>query len=249
MLKTLRIVLLFGIWPVFFFAKASLAERLLILTNEGSESSKTRLTALKNYLGEKGCFLEQIETANQLPEPLLHSLVFFPLKPKAHPGYSPLAKLAVLNNQSLSTSILVRESTGVENLAQLADMHLGFLTKDSVLGYELPKHMLQKAGVELKNDNKIVLSETNASAMVLLLHGDVFASVLATPLVDKWATVNGLKAIAQSEALEPGGVYIFSSENQQFRQACSNAFQNLNPNNPQHRSLFKLFPAWVDGFQ
>lgn len=220
---------------------------LYIETSEGSTNSKRRIASLKKYLNLNHCKVDTIQLDIKSDSQKTASLVFFPLNEQIPPGYQQLVAIKTLNNESLSASILVRGSTGIDNLAALANTRVALLAPQSTLGYQLPVTMFKKAGV-VHHDDKITQVDNNFAAISLLLHKDVFTSVIATPLAKKWAVANDLTIVATSDEVLPGGIWVRSDIDKLDTKACREAFRSMSRSYSKDRKLMTVFPYWVEKF-
>ncbi len=231
-----------------FSVSAYAAEPLTLFINsaEGGAISGRRLNSFSHYLNLNGCPVTKVKTAAELPELLTAELVFTALKYNPGKPYQPLLKLKVLNDAALSSSILVRGSTAVTNLRALKGVRIAFLSPYSITGYQLAQDMFLKLGVE-HNRDRITFTRTNVGAMSLLLHKDVFAAVIATPLAEKWRQANDLQLLGVSETVEAGGLW--SKElSPAMLAACRRAFLELSDGSRSSQKLLKIFPGWLQGF-
>lgn len=228
--------------------EVSAAEPLTLFINsaEGGAISGRRLNDFSHYLNSNGCPVSAVKTAAEFPEPLTAELVFTALEHDFGTSYQPLLKVKVLNDLALSSSVLVRGSTAVPDLKALQDVRIAFLSPYSITGYQLAQDMFLKHGVE-HNRDRITFTRTNVGAMSLLLHKDVFAAVIATPLAEKWRLANDLLVLGVSEAVEAGGLWSRGLSPATFS-ACRNAFLGLSDGSRSRKKLLKIFPGWLQGF-
>jgi len=152
-----------------------------------------------------------------------------------------------VNSEALSSSILVRGSTGITDLKSLQGVRIAYLSTESKIGFAIPQAMFKSIGLNHASD-RITLTQTNVGAMSLLLHKDVFAAAIASPLAAKWAKANDLKVVAESEAVRAGGFFVKNSLSKLKIEKCQKAFISMSEKTRENKSLLRTFPAWIAGF-
>lgn len=222
--------------------------RLYINATEGGDISDRRLSDLQDYFKKSPCNIQTIEAGGASADESAADIVFMPLEQDITKSFQKIFNLSVVDDQPLSASLLVRSSTGIRDIAELADVRIAFLSPDSVTGFHLQKILLDEAGVTLKKD-LITFTDSHLGAMSLLLHKDVFAAGVATPLAKKWANANGLTIVAESPPVVPGGLWMKSTLAPEEIEACKKSLKNLFENNSDRKikNLMKIFPVWVQG--
>jgi len=195
-------------------------------TSEGGDISTRRIESLKSYLQQNKCNVQHITTAKDAVENNKSHIIFSPLRTASDSNMKNLAELQLINDQPLAGSILVRSSTGIKNLQNLDGVHIAFLSKHSITGHQLQQQLFQQAGI-LHKEDKITLTQTHSAAAALLLHGDVFAAAIATPLAKKWAESNNLIIVSTSEAVTKGGLWAAQNLDDDSFNHCRKAFINL----------------------
>jgi hypothetical protein len=221
---------------------------LFINTSEGGEKTERRIADLKEYLHQQDCPITNIETQAVYSEPIKSDFIFSPLEYQFPKAYQQISKIKVINNAPLSSSILVRAATGIDDIKALSEVHIAFLSEQSVTGYQLAQELFNKAGVEHHLD-KMVFTQTNIGAMSLLIHKDAFAAVVATPLADKWSKANGFKTVMVSQEVTPGGLWASDKIAEATLNNCQAAFEALTTKNRSQKNALKVFPGWVVGFE
>jgi hypothetical protein len=220
---------------------------LYINTAEGGEVSQRSTENLKQYLNNNGCHIQTIETGTKPAKEIKSDLIFQPLASQNKHNYELLAAIKVINDGPLSTSILVRSSTGITDLRSLEGVRMAYLSEHSQTGFVMPQVMFQSIGI-IHPKNRITFTQTNVGAISLLLHKDVFAAAVASPLAIKWAKANDLNIVAESAAVISGGIYRQSSLSETNIKKCQKAFIALSEKTKNNKKLLKIFPAWVAGF-
>ena len=237
------------IFPTTSFAAEQLS--LYIETTEGGDISKRRIEKFKNYLQLNQCPIEEITYGNKLAITSTSDFLFRPLQPSL-PEVKPdpfvkLANIKIINDEKLSASILVRGSTGITNITSLDGVHMAFLSANSITGYKLPRHIFKQQGI-VHGKEKITFSQTNIAAVSLLLHKDIFAAAIATPLAKKWAKANDLNIVATSKEVKAGGLWVDQNVSNEIINNCAKAFSQLGKNEVKNKKLLMLFPAWLERF-
>ncbi|WP_293267990.1 PhnD/SsuA/transferrin family substrate-binding protein [Neptunomonas sp.] len=216
---------------------------------EGGDISDRRLSHLQDYFQKRQCNIQVITAGHKSAGAFDADIVFMPLKQEIPAPFQKVFGLSVVDDQFLSASLLVRSSTGINDLTKLGGVRIAFLSPNSVTGFYWQKKLLHNAGVMLKKD-LITFTNSNLGAMSLLLHKDVFAAGVATPLAKKWAKANDLTIVAESPRVETGGLWMKRGVAQRDIDQCKKLFKNLFENNSDRaiKKLVKVFPVWVDGF-
>ena len=221
--------------------------RLYIQTSEGGDPSPFRIEKLKEYLHLKQCVIEEISSGNAVADSSKADFIFSPLQPSLPNQFVKLANINVINDEKLSASILVRGSTGIKNITNLAGVRIAFLSPESSTGYQLQQSLFEAADI-VHNKENITFAETNLAAISLLLHQDVFAAGIATPLAKKWAEGNGLIIVATSKEVDVGGFWVRKDISSEIIENCAKAMLQITKSGEQNQKLLRLFPAWVDSF-
>jgi hypothetical protein len=220
---------------------------LYIDSSEGGDVSNRNVVRLKKYLLKNQCDVDiVIESLDKAIEKFA-SFIFSPLDRLIPENYSILTNIKVFNDEALSSSILVRNSTGISDIENLKGVRFALLNKDSVTGYQLPLSIFNQAEIALNLD-KVTVVQSNTSAISLLLHKDVFAAAIATPLAKKWAKTNDLRVVATSDSVSSGALLVNKNVSLETTQKCLNAFNMLTMDNSKLKRVMKVFPAWVAGF-
>ncbi len=221
--------------------------RMYITTQEGANISPRTIANLISYLNQTHCYIDNVIASNG---PLFlnnEALFFSAIETKTPTGYQKLLSVKVINNEELSSSVLVRASTGVNELKSLDDIHLAVMSDKSILGNVLALKLLVDAGVNISKE-KTIVTDNNLASVSLLMHKDVFAAAIATPLANKWAEANSLHIIAQSEKVIPGGIWAHQDIDRDMLKACRKAFSSIRRDTRIGNKQLALFPAWVDSF-
>jgi len=245
--KLFKIFVLFGF---VFFVKVGYSEQsltLLIDSSEGGENSEKRKEQLKKYLNNNQCNVQTINFDDQPQSNTTYDLIFKPLEKNLSSDYSRQLLIKVLDDTQLTASIMVRKSTAIESLENLDNIHIAFLSEQSELGYRLPVEMFDQAGVNFTKHN-ITFTQSNLGAVSLLMHKDVFAAVIATPLARRWAITNDLSVVSKTRELAPGGIWFHKNMSDQRIKLCKGAFVLLNQSDRRAKKLLSIFPGWIESF-
>lgn len=220
---------------------------LYIDTREGGEISERRINLLKQYLQQNQCNITNVITDNNSAAKPSNGLIFSPLHMPPTEAATQLASIAIINGEPLAASILVKSATGIKDIKNLQGVRISFLSKQSVTGYQLQQELLVQAGV-IHSEDKITYTGTHSAAASLLLHGDVFAAAIATPLAKAWAKANNLILVITSKPIQAGGLWATKNMPKDDSENCIKAFTKLTKTNLQEKKLLSLFPAWLDSF-
>ncbi len=222
---------------------------LYVNVAEGGEISKRRQNHLQDYFQNSQCNIKLIDSGFKSAAESAADIVFMPLKQDMAQPYQQVFGLTVIDDHLLSASILVRSATPISNIAELADVRIAFLSLESITGYSLQKALLNEAGVTL-NKGLIRFTNSDLGAMSLLMHQEVYAAAVATPLAKKWAKANDLMIVAQSQPVATGGLWMKNGIALENKARCKDAFKKLfdKDQNSKVKNLAKIFPVWVKGF-
>ena len=245
---------LLSIYTLFFLALLGMAfpteaseRRILFIDGtEGGETSKRNIKRLEKYLQTNACAVDVV-SSNTSQTKQTASFIFTALDKTISDSYQKQLSILTVDNEAISTSILVRNSTGIKELKSLQGVRFATLNKSSTLGYLLPLAMLYKADVNIDPD-KLTLVQSNISAISLLLHKDVFAAAITTPLAKKWAKANDLRILATSNSLLTGGILVHQETPRSLVQQCLKALTSLSRANTTTKKVSKVFPAWIERF-
>jgi len=220
--------------------------------SEGGEQSARRIVQLKTYFADNNCVINNI-ILGKGPAPTADADLFFsPLKQtgpdQSRPAqFKKLLNIKTVDDIPLSSSVMVKASTGIKDLKSLDGVRMGFLSADSLIGYQMPKELFKAAGVT-HDPAKITFTDTNFAAITLLMHQDIFSSVIATPVAVGWAKTNDLLIVASTEIVETGGIWAKSNIADEKLNSCTKALSQLNRSDRNLKKLLSIFPYWLDGF-
>lgn len=222
---------------------------LYINTQEGGDISDRRLNDLRDYFKNSQCNIQMVAAGDKSAAESAADIVFLPLDQDVPAPFQKVFNLGVIGGQPLSGSLLVRSSTGIRDITELADVRIAFLSPGSVTGFRLQEALLDDAGVTLQKD-LVTFTNSHLGAMSLLLHKDVFAAGVATPLAKKWAQANDLTIVAESQSVVVGGLWIKSTIADEQQEHCKTSLKTLfeNKSDRKIKVLAKNFPVWVAGF-
>ena len=220
---------------------------LYINSAEGGEVSNRKTEELKQYLNQNGCYIENIEVGTKAVSQINSDFIFIPLEQGHLDSYTKLVAIKMINSEPLSSSILVRGSTGITDLKDLEGVRIAYLSAESKLGFSLPQAMFKSIGLNHLND-RITFTQTNIGAMSLLLHKDVFAAAVASPLAVKWAKANDLNIVAMTDVVGSGGIFVKRSSSKMETGKCQKTFISLSEKTRKNKKLLRIFPAWINGF-
>ncbi len=215
--------------------------------SEGGEQNSRRIEKFKSYLHDNQCLINNVMSGKEIAPTSSAGFVFSPLQHPMSKAFKKVLDIRTVDNIPLSGSIVVKASTGINDLASLDGVRMGFLSADSSVGYELPNALFKNAGV-IHDQEKITFTDTNFAAITLLLHQDVFSSVIATPLAVGWAKTNGLHIVATTETVETGGIWVKKSVSKENVNLCIAALSKMTRKDRAYKKLLAVFPYWLEGF-
>jgi len=215
---------------------------------EGGEQNNRRIKKFKNYLHDNQCLINNVTSGKEIAPTSSAAFVFSPLQHPMPNEFKKVLDIRTVDNIPLSGSIVVKASTGINDLTSLAGVRMGFLSADSSVGYQLPNAMFKNAGV-VHDQDKITYTDTSFAAITMLLHQDVFSSVIATPLAVGWAKANDLHIVAITETLETGGIWVKKSVSKEKSNLCIAALAKMTRKDRTYGKLMAVFPYWLDSFE
>ncbi len=214
---------------------------------EGGEQNNRRIEKFKSYLHDNQCLINNVMSGKEIAPTSTAGFVFSPLQHPMSNEFIKVLDIRTVDNIPLSGSIVVKASTGINDLTSLAGVRMGFLSANSSIGYHLPNAMFKNAGV-VHDPDKITFTDTSFAAITLLLHQDVFSSVIATPLAVGWAKANDLHIVAITETQETGGIWVKKSVSKENSNRCIAALTKMNRKDRTYGKLMAVFPYWLDSF-
>ena len=239
------------------FAIAVIVQSTLLIANdksslyidisEGSQLSERYTDRLKAYLQRYGCMIDRVNS-----HPIINShehanFIFLPVNKDLSKSYSKILNITVKNNEPLSGSILVRKETGISHINILKNIPIAYVSEASLTGFKLQEALFK--AVNIQNDKQnITFAQSNEGAISLLLHKEVIAVGVATPLAKIWEKANGLLIVATSKSIDVGGVWAKKGTDASIIENCKNAFVKLPNSEQKNKKLMKLFPAWIESF-
>jgi len=215
---------------------------------EGGEQNSRRIEKFKSYLHDNQCLINNVTSGKEIAPSSNAGFVFSPLQHPMSNEFKKVLDIRTVDNIPLSGSIVVKASTGIDALTSLAGVRMGFLSADSSVGYELPNALFKNAGV-IHDPDKITFTDTNFAAITMLLHQDVFSSVIATPLAVGWAKANNLHIVATTKTMETGGIWVKKSISKENADLCIAALSKMTRKDRTYGKLMAVFPYWLDGFE
>lgn len=245
--KFFKVAFLFGLIFLVNTSHAKQSLSLFIDSNEGGQFFEKRRDQLKQFLINKKCDVRTIKIGNEHQSDTKYDLIFKPLKKKLSSDYIQQLSIKIVDNTPLTASIMVRKSTGIQSLESLNNIHIALLSDQSELGYWLPLEIFDQAGITFSK-HKITFTQNNLAAASLLMHKDVFAAVIATPLANRWAVTNDLIMVRKTRELVAGGIWFHKNISDQTANLCSKAFTSLNQSDRRNKKLLSIFPGWVESF-
>ena len=212
---------------------------------EGGSFRENITTKFESYMAEQHCPIKVItKIANGKP---LLSFTAKPLDKDVFTEQRILTRIKTYKNLPVTSAILVHASTGITDLKSLEDSRFGIISPSSYIGQKIPQQMFTQADSNI-NATKIYITGNHQSAIGLLLHNNIFSTVLAGPLAHRWAKTNNLTIVSESQPLDIGKVLINKSAKDTVIENCRKALLELKRTTPRDKRIY-VFPAWVDGFK
>lgn len=213
--------------------------------SEGGVLTIKAISKFEKYMSLQSCEIKINTTKEEMNK---HDIYFVPLElPKVPLGFNQALSIRVMNNEPLTSAILIKSSTGISELSSVQSERLAIISHSSYVGAEVPKKMLLQSGIQL-DKKKIYSTKSYIGALSLLLHGDVFIAAIPGPLARQWLTHNKLSIITESERFRVGGLLFNTAIPKKQKESCMTAFENLKKDNRRDRKM-NIFPEWLEGFK
>ena len=212
--------------------------------SEGGRLTPKAVSQFETYMAQQDCELK-IEATNK---PDITKLYFSPLISAVDLlNKQKILSISTLNSEPLTITILVKSSTGVDNLSSLQGKRLAIISHYSYIGGTTAKDILAQSGIKLE-EKKVYETGNYFGAMSLLLHGDVFSAAIPGPLARQWKDHNKLSIVAESQGFSTGGLFIASDIDKSKKALCIAAFSSLKKKNRRDKRM-NIFPSWAAGFK
>ncbi|WP_432473583.1 PhnD/SsuA/transferrin family substrate-binding protein [Amphritea sp. HPY] len=219
--------------------------QLRIDAAEGGRQSQTNITALEQYLGGLGCDVGVMgEDSTDKAD------LFFNTRPVTQAlenGYRRLVAPATWQDYPLTTTLLIKSSTGISEAQSIAGERIAFVSEHAYIGRTLSLQWLSEHKVEVSPESEYLTGDYQGS-MTMLLHGDVFSAAIAGPLAHRWAEANDLTLLYESEPQDIGYIWISKAVSSARQHRCQLAFQGLQRESRRDKRM-RLFPLWLEGFR
>jgi len=209
---------------------------------EGGKIKAHHQQTFIEYMANNNCQLTITDKAN-------HAQIMLAMDNTKPKTFNPWLTASTYQDTPLSLSVVVKSSRGLDNLAQLTGERIAIVHSLAQMGFLNEIGDLNAQGLDL-NSSDVFESGRYDGALALLLHGDVFAAVLPTPLAMQWQTKNKLSLLANSATQQRPYLAIHESITLARADAkqCEQAFLTLNENSKK-AGLLSVFPLWVEGFE
>ncbi len=215
---------------------------------EGGHQTGRAVDAFEGHMAENGCKVKVLFSDERVGNGAIYFSATLPEKnEKESQQYERLADIRTYQDYPLTTTVLIKASTGITDLKSAAGERLSVVSDVSYIGWEVLQQLYRDAGVTINSDD-VYLAGFYEGAITLLLHGDVFAAAVPGPLARRWAKPNGLNIVAESEVLDVGAVWINGTIERSQRAQCRNALLSLKRTTRRDKRM-SIFPAWVEGFK
>lgn len=219
--------------------------QLKIDAAEGGRQSQTNIRALEQYFAGSGCTVQVMRKDDHTSADL-----FFNTSPVAQAfedEYQRLVAPATWQDYPLTSTLLVKSSTGITEAQSVAGQRIAFVSENAHLGRTIALQWLNAQGVDVAEDAEYLTGDYQGS-MTMLLHGDVFSAAVAGPLAHRWAGANDLTLLYESKPQDIGHIWISKAVSSDRQQRCQLAFQELQRESRRDKRM-RLFPLWLEGFR
>jgi len=146
----------------------------------------------------------------------------------------PLAQMQNLEGNIMSNSVIfVRSDSGINNLNELKNKSVAFVSPAGAGGYLAPRALFFKQGLNTKNDVKEKFTKNLTSSITKVLLGDVGAATMCGlnyKLMSKKINTGELKVIANSEKYPENMIGIRPEIAKNIRERIANVILEM-PNN------------------
>lgn len=197
------------------------------------------VAALESWLLERSCPLRVLTADDGEPADMVFSVV--PTEDRPRLGFLAIAEPDV----ELRSVWLMRRTTAAVGLPGLAGEGVALLSQGSPLGHDMPRAMLRRVGLD-DADYMIFIADNYQGAVTVLLHGDVMAAAVPSPLARRWAEANDLEVVAESDIAFVAGFVL--RDGVMLSTACRAALSTLQREGRRDQRM-KLFPEWVNRFR
>lgn len=245
-LALLAVVVLFpaGVSRAAAVEEASLSA--VLREGDGGQHRERHLNRLRDHMVAAGCPAGLHAIAAEAPTPPGTALLFSPQPVDgAAPGldgFRLLSRARTVDGElRMGGALLARALRKIGDPANLAGLRVALVSPHSPSGYRLPLERLARSGV-VPSPAEAVIADSHIAAMALLMHNEVAAAAVATPLARQWAADGELVILAETPLVETGGWWIREDLAAQWAEPCHAALKTLSGR------LLKPFPAWVGRF-
>jgi len=229
-------------------AAAEQKAQFVIRQGDGGSQRERNLGRIAKILGEHGCPVNVTTLTPSQPTPPKTALEFSHQTHEATSKRLPNFHLGLFprtidGKTKVGAALVLHKAVGITELAMLDGESIGFVSKDSPAGYLEMRKILEKAGVK-EAPEKNSFGDNHVGTASLLLHKEIYAAVVATPMAEEWVEFNGLVIIARTAELESGGLWINNALDPVLAKKCSAALAGLKEGLP-----MRAFPQWIKRFE
>ena len=211
--------------------------------DDGGRVGDSYIQTLLEALNTNGCNTVSYKDTQDDHVQLLFDSRPVSIAKKDRSGYRLIARARTLDGKlTVRGAFLVHASTGIEDLITLNGERIAFVSKKSWSGYHMPLKSLHEAGVK-EQMNTFFYVGNHVGTVSMLLHSDVYATVTAAPLANRWAESNDLSIVALTDEVETGGWWAHHSLPDEQVKSCAISLSKLT------RTQLKALPNWIDGFE
>lgn len=224
----------------------------LIPSLEGAQHKPSYVLALTQWLGKKHC-LVNINKHELESHPLPAPALLFNILPgrnitalPVNPGYRIIAKGDVIDNAPLSLQWLSLSQQNLSQISSLKNERLALLPPPNPIGNYVALNTLRAANVAV-DPNKLFYTTSYQGSVALLLHRNVRAAAVISPLANRWKHSNDLQSLIETPVEFVAVIMIKHHISERKSALCIQAFNQLKRKN-RRDPLMKLFPEWLTSF-
>lgn len=164
----------------------------------------------------------------------------------------PLAQMQNLDGDIMSESVIfVRSDSGIDNLADLKNNRVAFVSPAGAGGYLAPRALFFKQGINTKKDVKESFTKNLTSSITKVLLGDVDAGTMCGlnyKLMNKKINTGELKIIATSERYPENIIGIRPEIAASIREKISNVILGMPNDNEGKKVLMGMSGMKIKSF-
>ncbi|MBV1921542.1 MAG: hypothetical protein KUG73_12765 [Pseudomonadales bacterium] len=228
----------------------------LIPQLEGAQHKPSYVLALTQWLEKKHCRVNinkhKLDSSKQSAHTPVPALLFNILPGRnitalpVNPGYRIIAKGDVIDNAPLSLQWLSLSQQNLSQISSLKNERLALLPPPNPIGNYVALNTLRAANVAV-DPNKLFYTTSYQGSVALLLHRNVRAAAVISPLANRWKLSNDLRSLIETPVEFVAVIMIKHHISKRKSTPCIQAFNQLKRKN-RRDPLMKLFPEWLTSF-